>query len=115
MLSEGNDWLSRSRSRCRWALRQRSSPADRLALVQTLARLSGGRLDLAEECLSLSSEEYSLLPRFGLRSTKDGDAVRLEDDGLDDLAPGLSKALALDPNPRTVFTPCAADAALLRF
>src|SRR5262249_45926692 len=115
MESEWQTWLDRSSARTRSALHARSAPGDRLALIQTLARLAGGRIDLNAEGLHLNREEFAILPRFGLRVTRDGKAVRIEDGDLDEFSSGFAAGLSLDPKLRTVFTACPPDAPLLRF
>ena len=112
---ERDDWLVVSSSKVRTMLKSRRATGDRLALIRTLVWLQGGRLALDAERIVLSPEEEGLLGRFGLRRTGDNDALRLDDDGLDDIVPGLGSAMALDPDVRTVFPSAAPDAPLLRF
>lgn len=108
------EWLRRSIDRTRLALDQALSAGDRLALLRELARLSGGRVDLSSEGLGLWPSEEPLLPRFRLRPTDGGRGLRLDDDDLDEIAPGLGSSLRCDPDARTVFVEALADAALRR-
>lgn len=107
-------WLLRAISRCVKCLSQASAGADRLALIRSLARLLGGRLDLATYVLALADTEELLLERFGLSLTNHGESVRLVDE--EDLpdVPGLARALTLESKPRQVYEPGTPDAVLLR-
>ncbi|WP_165361499.1 DEAD/DEAH box helicase [Lichenibacterium ramalinae] len=87
---------------------------DRLALLREIARLSGGRSDLAVEGLALRPPEFAALRRFHLAQADGGRAVRLVEEGLADVAPGLATALRVDPTVRTTFSDALADAALRR-
>src|SRR3546814_19464536 len=59
-------WQSLGFERCRRALSDACSAGDRLALLRTLTRLQGGRLDLDRASVCLSPEEVRMLSRFGL-------------------------------------------------
>ena len=115
MTAERDAWLEATRERARSALPSRAAPSDRLALIRTLLRLEGGRIELSREGLSLSAAERPLISRFGLRLSPHGDVLRLDDHDADEIVPGLKAALELDPDPRTVFATAAPDAPLLRF
>lgn len=105
-----SDWRERAIRRCRKALSEARLPADRLALMRSLVRLLGGRLDLAGE-IKLSEEEQALLNRFGLALTGEGDVLRIAAE--DEALPGLSEALALDTRSRQVVDDAAADGVLV--
>ncbi|HZB38312.1 MAG TPA: hypothetical protein VE443_09980, partial [Beijerinckiaceae bacterium] len=63
---------------------------------------------------SLQSDEQNLLTRFGLTPSPGG-ALRLVDTGLlDDLLPGFSRALAVQPASRRDGTSASPDGLLLR-
>ncbi len=111
--SEASRWLDQSRRRAHAALREAVKPADRIALLRELTKLDGGRFDAPSAGVILNSAESALLDRFGLAAI-DG-IIRLVEEDLDCLAAGLSSAMNLDPDLRTVFAPGAADAPLLRF
>lgn len=113
MSEAGQNWLATQTARTRRALSSARAPADRLALLTTLSRYLDGRIDLAAERLHLTPEEYALLSRFGLAVSVEG-VLRQTNDDLDDIAGGLSEALRLDPEPRTVFAAAPADTPLLR-
>lgn len=108
-------WLPKAILRCRKALSDAIGAADRAALIRSLVRLLGGRVDLAAENLALSEQEAGLLDRFGLALTNNGASLRLIDE--DDLPAlqGLSSALVLDSRPRQAYVPGTPDAALLRW
>lgn len=112
---DGRDtWLQKSILNLRANLSFRHTAADRLALVRSLTRLNGGRLDLSAEEIVLSPDEEKLLHRFGLRKLN-ADVLHIEYDTLREISSDLPAALDLDINPRTVFAPVAADAPLLRW
>jgi ATP-dependent DNA helicase RecQ len=95
------------------ALADATAPADRLALIRTIAWLSDGFLNLAALDVLLGSAEIAELTRFGLARAP-GDAIRLVVSELDEIAPGLDAALQFDRRSRRVFRPATADAVLLR-
>lgn len=105
-------WHLSATERCRTALAAARRPADRLALIRSLVRLCGGRLDLSESGLALSDEEIGLLPRFGLAFGGEREALRLRDEP--EAVPGLDAALQLDTSNRKTFAPAPADGILLR-
>lgn len=85
-----------------------------MALVRSLARLSGGRLDLEDLPRPLELEDYALLARFGLARTNSDRSLRIvQEDAAHGLC-GLSDALTLDPSPRQTYEPASPDAILLR-
>ena len=86
------------------------TPADRMVLLRELARLSGGR---ALPPAQLMPSETETLARFGLAATADG-AIRIVDEDLSDIAPGLDAALRIDASPRGGVSPAPSDAVLLR-
>lgn len=107
-------WRTGAIKRCRAALGDARTPADRLVLLRSLARLQHGRLRLSDETLHLSANELRSLSRFGLALTSDGSALRLTDEQDDQAPQGYSDAEALDSRPRAVFAPASPDAVLLR-
>lgn len=106
-------WYVSATERCRTALAAARRPADRLALMRSLVRLCGGRLDLGNSGLALSDEEVGLLPRFGLAFGGEREALRLQAEG--EVVPGLDAALQLDTSSRQTVRPALADGILLRF
>lgn len=111
---EQPDWLRKAISRSVSCLVRASAGADRLALIRSLARLLGGRLDLSTYALDLADAEKLQLGRFGLSLTNHGQSVRVVDE--EDLpeVQGLSRALTLESKPRQVYNPGTPDAVLLR-
>ena len=107
-------WVPAAIGRCRRALGEARTTVDRAALLLSLARLLGGRLDLSAHSLALTFEESLELGRFGLALTNEAQALRVvEEEDLHGLQ-GLSKALVLDSRQRQVFESASPDAALLR-
>jgi ATP-dependent DNA helicase RecQ len=105
-------WHLSAIERCRTALTAAHKAADRLALMRSLVRLCGGRLDLNESGLVLSEEEHRLLPRFGLALGGEREALRLLTEP--EAVPGLDAASQLDTRSRQAFAPAPADGILLR-
>jgi ATP-dependent DNA helicase RecQ len=105
-------WYLSATERCRTALAAARRPADRLAMMRSLVRLCGGRLDLGKSGLALSDEEVGLLPRFGLAFGGDREALRLQTEA--EVLPGLDAALQVDTSSRQSFAPAQADGILLR-
>lgn len=105
-----DDWLQDTLQTTRERFQTATAPSDRLALLRELARLSGGR---ALPPAPLMPPETAQLPRFGLAAAADG-AVRILDEDLSDIAPGLDVALRIDAAPRGGVSPAPADAVLLR-
>jgi ATP-dependent DNA helicase RecQ len=100
--------------RCLGALRDARSTSDRLALLRSLVRLKGGRLDLVKAGLELSEAEQQALPRFGLAMMANS-ALRIADEvGPSDLPRHFAEACRLDPTPRRTSDRVAADAVILR-
>lgn len=85
-----------------------------MALLRSLTRLKGGRLDLDLLPAPLTLDDYALLGRFGLARTNSDTAVRIVDEedevGLD----GLQAALRFDSAPRHAYEPASPDGVLLR-
>ena len=110
-ITRSEQWQQSAATRCRIALRQSTSLADRLALVRSLVRLCDGRLDMASENIVLSSNEQSELARFGL--AVNNRIIRL-------LEPGLPSPLSpldrfdLDTSLRRPWIPASPDAFLIR-
>ena len=107
------NWLSQAIDRTVMALGACRAPGDRLAMVRELARLSGGRVELANYSVFLDPAEEPLLKRFGLARASNS-AVMLVDGELESIAPTLDQALQIDPAERTLFEGGVADAALRR-
>lgn len=107
-------WVARSIARCLTGLVVARTPADRMALIRSLIRLKGGRIDLDALPLDLTLDDCALLGRFGLARTNSDTALRIvdEDDqpGLD----GLTAAMRFDSIPRHAYEPASPDGVLLR-
>lgn len=107
-------WVERSIGRCVHSLRSSKLAADRVALIRSLIRLKGGRIDLSELDRTLSPEESALLGRFAIARTNLDLSLRIVDEedayGLD----GISAVLRLDPFPRHAYEPASPDGVLLR-
>lgn len=108
------NWVEKSIDRSWRALKSALPGADRLALIRSLIRLKGGRIDLNDFDFSITSHEFALLERFGLARTNLDRSLRIIDEqdlhGLD----GLNTALRLDPTPRHAYEPASPDGVLLR-
>jgi ATP-dependent DNA helicase RecQ len=108
------NWVEKSIQRSWRALNSALPGADRLALIRSLIRLKGGRIDLDDFNLHITPDEFALLERFGLARTNSDHALRLIDEedihGLD----GLNAALRLDPVPRHAYESGSPDGVLLR-
>jgi ATP-dependent DNA helicase RecQ len=105
-------WHLSATERCRTALTTARRTADRLALMRSLVRLCGGRLDLGESGLVLTDDEVGLMPRFGLAFGGEREALRLSAEP--ESIPGLDAAVELDTTSRQTFVAAAADGILLR-
>ena len=104
-------WRDASILRCRRALRAATAPADRGALLRTLAWLRGGRVDPSAEGVTLTSDDEPEQARFGVRIVPDRSALWL----LDDIGPKWWPSnLHVDPRDRRGVRPGFADAALRR-
>ena len=108
------NWVEKSIERSWRALNAALPGADRLALIRSLVRLKGGRIDLNDLNFNITPDEFGLLERFGLACTNSNHSLRIIDEedihGLD----GLSAALRLDPNPRNAYDSASPDGVLLR-
>jgi ATP-dependent DNA helicase RecQ len=109
----GPEWRERAVGRCLQALGRADAPADRLALMRSLIRLLGGRLDPSSQQLRLTPHEAELLPRFGLALAGEDGALRFIRE--DEVVPGLADALVLDARSRQIVDPAPADGVLVRF
>jgi len=89
------------------------APADRVALLRSLVRLEGGRLELSDLELSLSRAEEDLLQRFGLVRPRDSVVRIAEELGFGKLE-DVGEALALSKSSRRLVAPVYPDALLLR-
>lgn len=85
-----------------------------MALLRSLIRLRGGRIDLADLGQSLTPEDYALLVRFGLARTNLDQSLRLVDEEEMDGLEGLVAALRFDPTPRDAYESGSPDGVLLR-
>lgn len=110
----GNGWVTAAIERCKVGLKVARTTADRCALLRSLTRLLGGRLDLRRYAIELSADEKTCLLRFGLAFTNEDQALRLMDEEDLQNVDGLSAALVLDSRSRQVFEPASPDAMLLR-
>ncbi len=117
-MGDGNDidskegWRARSFARALKALRDASAPADRLALLRELTRLSDDILKLAEHDIVLTDEEAALAPRFSIllasgSARLDGRITGLPDD--------FVSAMRLDSALRRPYLAAPPDATLLRW
>lgn len=104
-------WLDKAIADTTAAYLCASAPGDRLALLRELARLNGGRAMPPPH--APPDDLAPLFPRFGIARSSDG-AVRILDEDLEDIAPGLSEAMRIDAEPRGGIEPAPPDAALLR-
>jgi len=107
-------WVPAAIERCRRALGVARTAADRAALLRSMTRLQGGRLDLSVDSIMLMPDDCASFIRFGLALTNKDTAVRILDEGDPPDLRGLSAALVLDSRPRQVFEAASPDAVLLR-
>ncbi|MDB5412532.1 MAG: helicase-like protein [Rubritepida sp.] len=111
---DASNWVERSIERCMRALAAAFSSADRMALLRSMIRLRGGRIDLADLNLTLTRDDYDLLGRFGLARTNSDQSLRLfEEEDIDGLD-GLGAALRFEPAPRQAYESASPDGVLLR-
>lgn len=105
-------WLAHARSHYLAALKV-ADGSDRLTLLRSLIRLSGGRLDLDRIGIDLTGEDAADLSRFGIECS---DAIaRLVGDAVQDGETVDIEALnELDSRARRVDDDCPPDAVLLR-
>jgi ATP-dependent DNA helicase RecQ len=85
-----------------------------MALLRSLIRLQGGRIDLSSLDICLTAEEFALLGRFGLARTNSDKALRLVDEEDIDGLEGLTAALRFDPANRHAYESASPDGVLLR-
>jgi ATP-dependent DNA helicase RecQ len=113
-LPDESGWVESSIARCTHALASATRAADRVALIRSLIRLRGGRIDLSDLDRQLTLDEFSLLSRFGLGRTNSDRSLRIidEEDAYD--LNGLGAALKFDPTPRQTYEPASPDGVLLR-
>lgn len=107
-------WVERSIARCVRALASATNGADRLALLRSLVRLRGGRIDLSDLERPLTLDDYELLSRFGLARTNLECSLRIVDDEDANGLEGLEAVLRFDPIPRHAYEPASPDGVLLR-
>lgn len=108
------EWLSKAIIRCKSAIQNSKSAADKMALVRSLTRLCGGRLDLSDVPVQLDGGDFALLARFGLARTNSDQSLRvLREDHPEGLV-GLDEALRLDTSRRQLYQTASPDAVLLR-
>lgn len=110
----GHNWVAAGIQRCKRALLSAQTGADRTALLRSLIRLSGGRIDLDQIPGAPEVADSELLSRFGLARTNQNRALRIVEEDYVDGLDGLGAALRLDPSPRQVFESASPDAVLLR-
>ncbi|MCT7376361.1 DEAD/DEAH box helicase [Chelativorans salis] len=107
-------WVESSIARCTRALASATRAADRLALVRSLIRLRGGRIDLSDLDRPLTLDEFALLSRFGLAQTNSERSLRIiDEEDAHDLI-GLGAAFKFDAVPRQAYEPATPDGVLLR-
>lgn len=109
-----NDWVARAGARCEQALAAATTAADRMALLRSLMRLKGGRVDLADLAQPLTLDDYALFTRFAIARTNSDLSLRIVDEAGYDGLDGLSAALRLDPFARHAYSTASPDGVLLR-
>ena len=110
---ESNEgWRARSFARALKALRDASAPADRLALLREMTRLSDDILSLAEHDIALTDEEAVLAPRFSILLASG--SARL-DGHISGLPEDFVSAMRLDSALRRPYLAAPPDATLLRW
>lgn len=107
-------WLAKSDERCVRALGTSANSSDRLALLRSLSRLRGGRVNLADLAIALTDDEVRALPRFGLSSRRPG-ALAILDENEPGRLRDLQEVLRMSSADRRVFSPASPDAMLLRY
>lgn len=107
-------WVESSIARCTQALASATRAADRLALIRSLIRLRGGRIDLSDLDRPLTLDELTLLSRFGLSPTNSERSLRIVDEEDAHGLNGLGAALKFDPGSRQSYEPASPDGVLLR-
>lgn len=107
----GLGWRDVSLARCRRALDSATSPADRAALLRTLAWLKGGRADLGAEGIMLLPADEAEQIRFGYRLSADRSVLWLRDHSGPEWSPD---SIHVDPEDRRSLRTGSADAVLLR-
>jgi len=107
-------WVQSSIARCTHALASATRAADRLALIRSLIRLRGGRIDLSDLDRPVTLDEFALLSRFGLARTNSDRSLRIIDEEDAHDLNGLGAALKFDPAPRQAYEPASPDGVLLR-
>lgn len=107
-------WVPAAIRRCKLGLGAARTAADRCALLRSLIRLLGGRLDLCRHSVILSLDDRACLFRFGMALTNEDQALRIIDEEDLPTLKGFSTALVLDSRSRQVFEPASPDAVLLR-
>lgn len=109
---DGREWLTSQTARLIDCLAEAVTTADRLALVRSIVRFKGGRMERAELPLQITDEILNSLSRFGLAVTDT--SVRLLDER-DGRAPkGFWAAQDLDVSLRRYQEHLPPDALLLR-
>ena len=107
-------WVPAAVERCKRSFGAADTAADRSALLRSLVRLLGGRLDLSVHSIALTPNELAELNRFGLATTNEDTVLRIVDEEDPPSLRGLSAALVLDGRPRQFFEPASPDAVLFR-
>lgn len=114
VIGDAGSWVHVAIERSRRAIRDARTASDRIALLRSLVRLLGGRLELDALPITLTPYERLALVRFGLALTNEDTALRIVDEEDLPSLTGLSAALVLDSRPRQVFEAASPDAVLLR-
>lgn len=107
-------WVECSMKRCLKAFSAARSAADRVALLRSLIRLNGGRIDLDILPSDLTLDDFAQLSRFALARTNNDRSLRIVDEEDPGSIDGLSAALRFDPAPRHAYEPASPDGVLLR-
>src|SRR3712207_1919528 len=101
-VDEAEDWRAAHVADLRAAYLAASAVADRLALLRSWIRAAGGWV-AAQDLDWLTPAEQAGADRYGLAVDEFGIRLRVEEP--DDIAPGLSDALRLEPELRRAFRP----------
>lgn len=106
------EWVAsevRSLTAC---LREARSAADKLAILRSLVRLNGGRLERSELAIPLTEVEIAAAPRFGMAISNS--VIRLIDEQTDVAPKGYWDAQSPDSSLRRYHEHLPVDALLLR-
>jgi ATP-dependent DNA helicase RecQ len=115
--SQPRPWYEIACERARIALSASTEIGDRGAMLRELCRLRGGYLEFNADSDEVRASDLAHLERFGLKRVINGghQAVMIEDSIDGPQIDYLSDILRVDPSPRQLYPPAAADALLLRY